>query len=83
MRRFLKVIHQKQNSPTKIYCDNKSAIALGKNSVFHGQPEHIDIRFHKIRELISEKEVVIEYCSTEEQITDIFTKPLKSNYFIN
>jgi len=26
--------------------------------------------------LIAEKEVVIEYCPTEEQIADIFTKPL-------
>ncbi|XP_058740883.1 uncharacterized mitochondrial protein AtMg00810-like [Vicia villosa] len=66
MRRILEVIHQKQKSPTKIYCDNKSAIALSKNPVFHGRSKHIDIRFHKIRELIVEKEVVIEYCPTEE-----------------
>jgi len=74
-------MHQKQNSPTEIYCDNKSAIALSKNPVFHGRSNHIDIRFHKIRELIDEKEVMIEYCPTEEKIADIFTKPLKIESF--
>jgi len=74
-------MHQNQNTPTEIYCDNKSAIALSKNPVFHGRSKHIDIRFHKIRELIAEKEVVIEYCPTEEQIADIFTKPLKTESF--
>ncbi|XP_050915169.1 secreted RxLR effector protein 161-like [Lathyrus oleraceus] len=81
IRRILEVIHQKQNNPTKIYCDNKSAITLSKNLVFHGRSKHIDIQFHKIRELIAEKEVVIEYCPAEEQIADIFTKPLKIESF--
>lgn len=81
LRRILEVMHHEQNTPTKIYCDNKSAIALSKNPVFHGRSKHIDIRFHKIRELIAEKEVVIEYCPTEEQIADIFTKPLKIESF--
>jgi len=31
--------------------------------------------------LIAEKEVVIEYCPTEEQIADIFTKLLKTESF--
>ena len=74
-------MHQKQNTPTEIYCDNKSAIALSKNPVFHGRSKHIDIRFHKIRELIAEEEVMIKYCPIEEQIVDIFTKPLKMESF--
>lgn len=42
---------------------------------------HIDIRFHKIRELIDGKKGVIKYCPTEEQITYIFTKPLTIELF--
>ncbi|RDX68536.1 Copia protein, partial [Mucuna pruriens] len=64
-----------------IFCDNKSAIALSKNPVFHGRSKHIDIRFHKIREWVVEKEVVIEYCPIKEQVTNIFTKPLKVELF--
>jgi hypothetical protein len=54
---------------------------LSKNPVFHGRSKHIDIRFHKIRELVDAKEVMIEYCPTEEQVADIFTKPLKIELF--
>lgn len=42
---------------------------------------HIDIRFHEIRELIDDKNGVIKYCPTEEQITYIFTKPLTIELF--
>jgi len=77
----LEVMHHKQITPTQIYYDNKSAIALSKNPVFHGWSKHIDIRFHKIQELVDEKELVIEYCPTEEQIADIFTKPLMIELF--
>nr|KYP46081.1 Retrovirus-related Pol polyprotein from transposon TNT 1-94 [Cajanus cajan] len=81
LRKMLEVMHQKQNTPTVIFCDNKSAIALCKNLVVHGRSKHIDIRFHKIRELVAEKEVAIEYCQIEEQVADIFTKPLKVELF--
>ncbi|KAI4357505.1 hypothetical protein L6164_001448 [Bauhinia variegata] len=81
LRRILEVLHQKQDTPTEIFCDNKSAIALCKNLVFHGRSKHIDIRFHKICELVTEEEVVINYCHTEEQVADIFTKPLKFDLF--
>ncbi|XP_072066584.1 secreted RxLR effector protein 161-like [Arachis hypogaea] len=67
LRRILEELNEKQSTPTTIFCDNKSAIALCKNLVFHGRSKHIDIRVHKIRELVNEKEVVIEYCPTEEQ----------------
>jgi len=36
LRKMLEVMHQKQDTPIVIFCDNKSAIALCKNPVFHG-----------------------------------------------
>ncbi|KAI4313338.1 hypothetical protein L6164_026324 [Bauhinia variegata] len=41
----------------------------------------IDIRFYKICKLVTEEEIVINYCHTEEQVADIFTKPLKFELF--
>jgi hypothetical protein len=81
LRRILEVMHQKQETPTKIFCDNMSAIALCKNPVFHERSKHIDIRYHKIRELIAKKEVEIDYCHTDDQSADIFTKTLKVELF--
>ena len=71
-----------QVAPTKIFCDNKSTIALTKNPVFHSRSKHIDIKHHYIRDLIRDKEIVVEYCASEDQTSDIFTKPLKANLFL-
>ena len=38
-------------------------------------------QFHKIRELVTKKGVIIEYCHIEEKDADIFTKPLKIESF--
>uniref|UniRef100_M1A7P8 Copia-type reverse transcriptase n=1 Tax=Solanum tuberosum TaxID=4113 RepID=M1A7P8_SOLTU len=75
-------LQHKQDSPTKIFFDSKSAIALTKNSIFHGHSKHIDIKWHFIRDLVQDKEIMVEYCKTEEQVVDIFTKPLKLELFI-
>ncbi|XP_019229122.1 PREDICTED: uncharacterized protein LOC109210203 [Nicotiana attenuata] len=77
LRRMLGFLQHKQVSPTIIFCDSKSAIELKKNPVFHGRSKHIDIKFYFIRDLVQDKEIVIEYRKTGEQVTDVFTKPLK------
>jgi len=53
LRRVLDGLKQKQQISTSIYCDNTSAIALSKNTVFHQKRKHIDTKYHFIRELVS------------------------------
>ncbi|KAL8104868.1 hypothetical protein AgCh_028873 [Apium graveolens] len=72
--------HATKESPI-IYCDNKSAIALTENPVFHGKSKHIRIKYHFIRDLVKKGEVVVEHCKTQDQIGDIFTKPLRPDIF--
>lgn len=59
-----------------IKIDNKSAIALTKNPVFHGKSKHIHKRYHFIRECIENKIVEVEHVPGEEQKADILTKAL-------
>eukprot|EP00253_Pinus_taeda_P012705 PITA_12705 len=66
MRRMLRSLGQEQEKATVIFCDNSSAIALSKNSVFHKRTKHIDTRFHYIRELVSNGEIVLEHCRNQE-----------------
>ena len=61
--------------------DNKSAIDLIKNGIINRRSKHIDVRFHFIKETV-EKGLVINYCPTENQIADIFTKPLNAHNFV-
>ncbi len=75
LKRILEDFGEKQEAVT-IHCDNKSAIAMAKNPVFHGRTKHIAIKHHFIREAIEDEEVQLSFCKTNDQVADIFTKAL-------
>eukprot|EP00253_Pinus_taeda_P026511 PITA_26511 len=81
MKRMLRSLGQEQAKETVIFCDNSSVIALSKNSVFHKRTKHIDTRFHYIRELVNNGEIILQHCSTQEQVANILTKPLGHKSF--
>ena len=81
MRRMLRSLCQEQAKETMIFCDNSSAIALSKNVVFHKRTKHIDTKFHYIRELVNNGEIVLVHCRTQEQVADILTKLLGQKNF--
>eukprot|EP00253_Pinus_taeda_P004637 PITA_04637 len=59
MRRMLRDLHHDQEEATTIFCDNTLAIALSKNFVFHKRTKHIDTKYHFIRELVNNDEIVL------------------------
>lgn len=65
-----------------IYCDNSSTIKLSKNPVMHGRSKHIDVRFHFLRDLVTDGIVELVHCGSKEQLADIMTKPLKLEQFL-
>ena len=69
-------MREPQDKAIEIYCDNKSAIAMAKNPVFHNRTKHISIKYHFLREVEANKEIELKHCKTEEQLADIFTKAL-------
>jgi len=81
LRRVLRDLCHEQEKGTTIFCDNSSTIALSKNSVFHKRTKHIDTKFHFIRELVNNGEIVLQHCRTEDQLADILTKPLAKKSF--
>ena len=46
--------------------DNKLAIALVKNPVFHDRSKHIDTRYHYIRECVTKMDVQLEFVKTND-----------------
>src|ERR1044072_1704477 len=63
--------------------NNKSVINLAKNPVQHGKIKHIEVRFHFLREKVNRSELEVRHCSSEAQLSDIFTKGLKIDRFMN
>ena len=57
-----------------IRVDNKSAIALTRNHVFHGRSKHIHRRFHFIRECVENEQIEVEHVPGSEQRADLLTK---------
>ncbi len=76
MAQLLGEINQAQPDVFKLMVDNKSAIALSKNPVFHDRRKHIATWYHYIRECVEEGRVQLEFTGTADQVTDILTKSL-------
>ena len=83
LRKLLVDFNCEQKGATKIFCDNRSAIAMAKNPAFHGRTKHIDVQHHFIRHLVTDNIIELKFCGTSEQTADIFTKylPLAKHEF--
>ncbi len=67
--------------PTLIYEDNQSTISMCKNPQFHGRAKHIDIRHHFVRELVTQRNIELQYCPSQDMVADMLTKGLARDQF--
>ena len=70
-----------KQSKISIKCDNTSAINLSRNLIQHSRSKYIKIRYHFIKKHVANDDIDLEYVNTENQLADIFTKPLKEDRF--
>ena len=57
-----------------MFYDSQSAIHLAKNQVYHARTKHIDVRYHFVREIIEEGEVLVQKIKTSDNPADMLTK---------
>nr|GEX39955.1 zinc finger, CCHC-type [Tanacetum cinerariifolium] len=57
LKRLLSRLTHSDEEKITILVDNKSAIALMKNPVFHGRSKHIDTKYHFIRECVKRDDI--------------------------
>ncbi|XP_074374211.1 secreted RxLR effector protein 161-like [Apium graveolens] len=81
LQRVLSQITEIKPGPVVLYIDNRSAIDLAKNPIFHGRSKHIDVRYHFIRDCVEQGLIVIKHVKTSEQRADILTKALSAAKF--
>ncbi|WVZ54674.1 LOW QUALITY PROTEIN: hypothetical protein U9M48_005438 [Paspalum notatum var. saurae] len=61
--------------------DSTSAISVAKNPVLHSRTKHIDMRFHFLRDHYEKGDIDLVHVVSENQLADIFTKPLEFGAF--
>ena len=65
-----------------VWTDNMGVAALASNPVSHARTKHIEIDVHFVRDKVLRKELEVRYIPTQEQVADIFTKPLGTDKFL-
>ena len=81
LRTFLSEIQNCQEESMGIDCNNQGAIALSKDNKFHQQMKHIDVRYHYIHAAVEDGKIKVKYIPTDQNLADIFTKPLPKTKF--
>ncbi|XP_049355210.1 uncharacterized protein LOC125819827 [Solanum verrucosum] len=76
LKKILVDLHMEPTGGIKVFVDNEEAIAISNNLVFHGRTKHFKIKFFYLREVQKDGDIALVYCKSEEQLADIFTKPL-------
>ncbi|GKB39664.1 zinc finger, CCHC-type containing protein [Tanacetum coccineum] len=65
--------------PMKMLCDNEHAIAIAADLDILKGARHFQRKYHYIRELIQEREIVLKKVHTDDNVAYLFTKPMSFN----
>ena len=66
MKHTLEDLHVKYEHPIVINYDNTNAINISKNLLMHSKTKNISIKYHFLRDQVSQKVVKLEYADTRE-----------------
>ncbi|KAL4014031.1 hypothetical protein IC575_026221 [Cucumis melo] len=76
LQKVLSDLHQKCETPLKLFCDNKAAVSIANNPVQHDRTKHVEIDRHFIKERLDSGSICIPYIPSSQQVADVLTKGL-------
>ena len=54
---------------------------MANNSGSTKRAKHVDIKYHFVKDIIEQRNIILERCSSRDMDADIFTKPLDTHKF--
>ncbi|GKB00492.1 hypothetical protein Tco_0828485 [Tanacetum coccineum] len=82
MRKFidgLGGIMPSNKRPMEMLCDNEPALAIASDLEILKGARHFQRKYHYIREVIQEGEIVLKKVHTDDNVADLFIKPMPFN----
>jgi len=76
LRNLFSELGYKFSSPSTLYIDNQSALAVAKNPEHHGRMKHLDLRFYWLRNEVEKGTIQLAHLRTSDMPADILTKAL-------
>lgn len=74
LKQLVSEINPSDDKTITIFCDNMSAIDLGRKEAYRPRSKHIDLRYHHIRDNIESKQIALSYVNTNHMTADSLTK---------
>jgi hypothetical protein len=81
-QRGIPVLSVKTKVHCKVFEDNAGAIEIANVPKMRPRTKHLNIKYHHFREEVRKGTISIYHARTEDQIADIFTKPLAETPFM-
>ena len=76
LRRLLLELREDVFQSTPLHIDNRAADLLARNLVNHAATKHIDVRYHFIRECISDSSIDLRLIGTNDMVADLLPSRL-------
>lgn len=68
-------------TPIRVQIDNIGAMFLASNTTTGKRTKHIDVRYHFVKNLVSEGIIELQFVKSNENKSDIYTKNVGGELF--
>ncbi|KAG8476441.1 hypothetical protein CXB51_033363 [Gossypium anomalum] len=78
---LLSELHVSPSRKSSVWCDNSGAVAVSANLEMRSKFKHVELDLYFVREKVFAGKLSVGHVPTQEQVADMFTKPLSAPLF--